>query len=74
MTGSTMPEMDQYLIGWWGVRPGGKWHLIESEVTDRLVMRCGRQMKLVNATSTMLFQQEAKGERCEQCVGHRVAD
>lgn len=36
-------------IGQWVARhsPGSKRHLIESEITDRLVTRCGKQMKLL---------------------------
>jgi hypothetical protein len=35
-------------IGEWVARdrPGSKQHIVESEITDRLVTRCGRQMKL----------------------------
>jgi hypothetical protein len=36
-------------IGHWLARhrSGSKRHLVESEVTDRLVMRCGKEMKLI---------------------------
>lgn len=69
--------MTESYIGFWGVRPGGRWHLVESEVTDRLVMRCGRQMRMVLEPSSggaMSFQMEPTGERCEMCTGHRVRD
>jgi hypothetical protein len=65
---------DVSYIGWWGVRAKGKWHLVESEVTDRLVMRCGRQMPLVNAYGALSFQLEPNGEKCEPCVGRLVND
>lgn len=38
---------DPSYIGLWLSRKGGKRHLIESEITDRLVTRCGREMKLL---------------------------
>jgi hypothetical protein len=63
---------DSY-IGWWGMRRG-KWHFAESEVTDRILMRCGRMMPLVNAYGILSFEQEPPGERCEQCTRQRVAD
>ncbi len=31
-------------IGSWVRRPGGKWHVVESVVSDRAVTRCGREM------------------------------
>lgn len=61
-------------IGWWAQRPGKLWHLVESEVTDRLVMRCGRQMRMVNKGGTLGFVTDPMGERCEQCVGRIVRD
>jgi hypothetical protein len=64
---------DDY-IGWWGIRPGGLWHLVQSEVTDRLVMRCGRQMRMQNKGGALSFAVSPEGERCEQCVGRIVAD
>lgn len=35
-------------IGEWVARDrsGSKQHLVESEITDRLVIRCGKEMKL----------------------------
>lgn len=65
--------MESY-IGWWGLRSRGKWHLVESEVTDRLVMRCGRQMPMILNTEALSFQLEPNGERCEQCQGRIVHD
>ena len=66
--------MSDSYIGWWGVRPRGRWHLVESEVTDRLVMRCGRQMSLETKGGVLSFEVSPSGERCEQCTGHRVRD
>jgi hypothetical protein len=64
----------QTYIGWWACRRG-KWHFVESEVTDRLVMRCGRQMKLETKGAALAFQQDASTlDCCEQCTGRRVAD
>jgi hypothetical protein len=65
---------DTDYIGWWAYRRGGRWHLVESEVTDRLVMRCGRQMKMQASAGALSFQVSPDGERCEQCTGRRVAD
>jgi len=62
------------LIGWWGVRSGGRWHFVESEVADRLIMRCGRQMRLETKGGILSFEVSPAGERCEQCTGHRVHD
>lgn len=40
--------MTRSLIGWWTQRPGGgHWHLVESQVADRLVTRCGRELQIV---------------------------
>lgn len=64
---------DDY-IGWWGMRRGTKWHLVESEITDRLVTRCGRQMKMQTAGGAMKFEVQPSGEACEVCTGHLVAD
>ena len=65
---------DVSYIGWWAVRASGKWHLVESEVTDRLVMRCGRQLRMQNASGPLVFEMDPSGERCEQCTGRIVAD
>jgi hypothetical protein len=64
---------DDY-IGWWAVRPGTKWHLVESEVDERLMMRCGRQMRMQTSGGALSFQVTPTGERCEQCSGRQVAD
>ena len=65
---------DVSYIGWWGVRANGKWHLVESEVTDRLVMRCGRQMPLVNASGILIFERDPAGERCHFCSQRRTRE
>lgn len=74
MTDEQLPFTDAEYIGWWGIRPGGVWHFVESEVTDRLVMRCGRQMRMETPGGALAFQVSPDGERCEQCVGRRVGD
>lgn len=62
-------------IGWWAMRAGGKWHLVQSEITDRLVMKCGRQMRLETSVGTLSFEQESvEHDACEQCAGRVVAD
>ena len=66
--------MSESYVGWWGKRRQGKWHLVESEVSDRLVMRCGRQMAKVNPHGPLSFEVQPSGEACEQCTGHLVAD
>lgn len=61
-------------IGWWGMRTRkAKWHLVESEVTDRLVMRCGRMMRFTAYQETMTFDEKPRwGDRCEQCTRPKV--
>jgi hypothetical protein len=56
----------QTYIGWWA-RRHGRWHLVESEVTDRLVMRCGRQMKLETPYGYLVFELEPADGHCKQC-------
>jgi hypothetical protein len=65
---------DPNYIGWWAMRRRGKWHLVESEVTDRLVMRCGRQMRMEATEGVLSFAVQPGGEGCEQCVGKIVRD
>lgn len=61
-------------VGYW-TRRNGKWHLVESEITDRTVTRCGRQMKFVTKGGELQFASGVTGdERCEQCVGRIEAD
>jgi hypothetical protein len=60
-------------IGQWVQRRGTLAHLIESEITDRLVTRCGRQMKLVTPHGPLSIV-SGDVEHCEQCTGRRVAD
>jgi hypothetical protein len=59
--------MTNSYIGWWARRIG-PWHLVQSEITDRLVMKCGRQMKLAMAKGRLEFLLEP-GEKCKQCKG-----
>ena len=55
--------------GWW-TADHGKAHLVESEVTDRLVMRCGRQLKLETANGRLEeFVARTLEPRCKQCQG-----
>jgi hypothetical protein len=56
-------------IGQWLARhrPGTKRHLIESEVTNQLVTRCGRHMTLVlNGRGLHPFEDH---EYCKVCAG-----
>lgn len=66
--------MSESYIGQWLARHrrGSKRHLIESEITDRLVTRCGRQLRLdIGGRGLHPFEDH---EKCEQCVGRIVAD
>lgn len=54
-------------IGQWVRRRGQRAHLVESEITDRLVMRCGRQMKLRTRSGDLVLY--AGNLLCHQCVG-----
>lgn len=62
-------------IGEWVARLlDGRWiglgHLVQSEITDRLVMKCGRQMKLVNGRGE-LNAGVGGVQRCFDCEGKR---
>jgi hypothetical protein len=67
-----MSDLLNSYIGWWAFRAGtSRWHLVESEITDRLVMRCGRQMRLELHGVPLVFGQEpvCSGEQHAQiCV------
>jgi hypothetical protein len=39
--------MTDYAIGSWVRRRRGKWHLVESDVADRAIVRCGKQLRHV---------------------------
>lgn len=39
--------MSDYAIGSWVRRRGGKWHVVESDVDDRAIVRCGKQLRRV---------------------------
>lgn len=69
-----MTEILESYVGWWTRRPGRVWHLVESEITDRTVTRCGRQMRFETSAGALAFSQYPPGERCEQCTGRIVAD
>lgn len=60
--------MTQSYIGWWANRKGQRWHLVESEITDRLVMHCGRQMTLSNADGRLVVDQAPQGRTCLYCA------
>ena len=60
-------------IGWWAKRKG-PWHLVESEVTNRIVTRCGRQLRLETTKGPLVFEVTPSGEGCEQCQGRIVRD
>lgn len=57
--------MESY-IGWWAKRHGS-WHFVQSEITDRLVMKCGRQMRLELPSGKLAFVLAPSGQRCQQC-------
>jgi hypothetical protein len=61
-------------IGWWGFREGTtRWHLVESEVTDRLVMRCGRQMRMELDGTPLVFEAAPNGPACIFCTTRQRA-
>jgi hypothetical protein len=47
----------------------GKAHYVESEITDRLVMRCGRQLRLTTERGTLAaFVARSLERRRQQCT------
>ena len=63
-------------IGEWAHRAGGgKSHLIESEVADRFVMRCGKEMRLRisdHPGGGLIFENPGWAHAaCVQCAGGR---
>ena len=54
-------------VGTWVARPETKWHYVDSVVADRVVTRCGREMKRVSARDGTLEMQEEKGILTEAC-------
>lgn len=48
------------------------WHLIESEIADRFVMRCGREMRAKRDLPFEFAAVSAIGRRCYQCVGGNI--
>lgn len=61
------------LIGKWIHRPGlATWHQVESEITDRLVTHCGREMKLRTSRGDLELADVpllSRGRPCEACWG-----
>jgi hypothetical protein len=57
--------MNSY-IGWWARRKG-KWHLVESEVVDRLVTHCGRQLRLTTKSGPLTFLLGPTERVCKVC-------
>jgi len=66
-----MSNVDSF-IGFWVGRKRQKLHLAESEITDRVVMRCGRQMRLKTASGGDLLLGGSNG-RCQDCDNERRA-
>lgn len=61
--------MDE-LIGMWAFRlRTTRWHLIESEIGDRFVMRCGRQMQHTNSFGQLIVDAAPLGVPCLFCAG-----
>lgn len=57
-------------IGMYAKR-GSKWHLIESEIEDALITRCGRRMEPKDAHGNGLLVGEwvpPVPEQCDYCV------
>ncbi len=70
--------MNDSFIDKWVIRMGtrladlgketGKAHLVESEITDRLVMKCGRELKLETPRGQFReFVARRLDARCKQC-------
>ena len=60
-------------IGQWAQRNGTKAHIVESEIGDRLVMRCGRQMKLMTEEGELVVLPiSLLSNPCSQCTGPRM--
>jgi len=63
------------LIGLWMCRLKAdrrwtKWHLVESQIADRMVMRCGRQMGHIEGTVLApLMAPPTDSEACYFCKG-----
>lgn len=55
-------------IGDWLARKGQKAHLVESEIANRVVTRCGRELEQMSRDGTPLLA-HVDVERCKQCVG-----
>lgn len=60
------------MIGSWVARSKGdvrltKAHLVESEIADRKVTRCGRQLGERQDTELVEVHDPAVSERCQRC-------
>jgi hypothetical protein len=79
-------EEEETMIGSWVIRihtapdqpvqrEYGQAHYVESEITDRLVMRCGRELRLQTAHGTLReFVARRLETRCKQCRGEAGDD
>lgn len=66
------------MIGLWIARFTGsrritRWHLVESEIADRKVTKCGRQMGTIDGTSVApLVAPPSTGVACTPCLSPRA--
>jgi hypothetical protein len=51
-----------------------RWHLVESEIDDRKVVRCGRQMGFIASTELAWTDAPQHSERCYYCRRKRVIE
>ena len=56
-------------VGYWARRIG-PWHLVESEIADRIVTRCGREMQTKTSRGELTFTNDPS-PRCKQCTGRQ---
>jgi hypothetical protein len=61
------------VIGQWAARFIGelqrtRWHLVESEIAERLVTHCGRQMPQRNGNGYLLTDAAPSSGKCERCA------
>lgn len=59
-------------IGLWTARFAGErqvtlWHRVESEIADRLVTRCGRELPRRNDRGLLLTETDPGYDACAQC-------
>jgi len=62
---------DDSSIGFWVGRPDTKLHLVESEIADRVVTRCGREMRRLSGRLELTLG--GSQPRCRQCDVDRRA-